>query len=315
MELDADGYSLTAVDVEHLERLLQLSAQAGRQFRVVRVGAWTTNAQPESGVRLRTGQEPSKAAASARLRARAGKRAAGADRVSRLMNETTERLTTAMTEAGFETSEPLDGRPAEVFQGKHLSLRNSWFTLPDSGVAGMTAAVVAESSRQGMGFRGKVWLGSAAAGEMARLVSQRGLSGDDQLQLVTFAHFDNPNDPNRMLFFFDESDYYVEMFMRYVRGPVAEWLAERDSLVKLLELARSGNPMQVLDQVNPDATRLRAVAVLGIENNEPNAVAALMRWYLGRTEFTPTDSVERAAVFDAALVQKYPAYARARAAM
>ncbi|MFC6010613.1 DUF6630 family protein [Nocardia lasii] len=314
LELDADGYGLTVVDVEHSERLMQLSAQSGRQLRLVRVGAWTNGAH-KSGQRLRTAQEPSTAAPSARLRARAVKRAAGADRVSRLMNDTAERLTAAMAEAGFEISEALDGQPAEVFQGKQVSLRNVWFTLPDSGVPGMTAAVVAKFSRRGLGFRGMAWLGSAAAGEMARLVSQRGLSGDDLLQLVTFAHFDNPNDSSRMLFFFDESDYDIEMFMRYVHGPVAEWLAERDSLEKLLELARSGNSMHVLDRVNPDATRLRAVAVLGLENNQPNAVAALMRWYLARTEFTPSDSAESAAVFDAALMQKYPAYAQARAVM
>ncbi|MEU0540113.1 hypothetical protein ABZ319_09600 [Nocardia sp. NPDC005978] len=40
MDLDADGYALTAINIGRLPYLLDLTAEAGRKFRVIRRGCW-----------------------------------------------------------------------------------------------------------------------------------------------------------------------------------------------------------------------------------------------------------------------------------
>ncbi|MEC3957600.1 hypothetical protein VMT65_31520 [Nocardia sp. CDC153] len=40
LEIDADGYALTAIHIDRLPFLLDLTAEAGRRFRVIRRGCW-----------------------------------------------------------------------------------------------------------------------------------------------------------------------------------------------------------------------------------------------------------------------------------
>ncbi|WP_327140648.1 hypothetical protein [Nocardia sp. NBC_01327] len=97
-----------------------------------------------------------------------------------------------------------------------------------------------------------------------------------------------------------------------VNGPVGEWFSQRDDLTKLLGLAKYARPRSV-DQVNPDAKRLRAAVILCLLNERFADAAGLMGWYLEAGRFSVFDSFERASAFDAALCERFPGYAQARA--
>lgn len=234
------------------------------------------------------------------------------------MNVMTERLTERMVSAGFSVSEPLDGSPAEEFRGRSPELRRLWFTPPDSGVAGLDSAIIARLTRETgrLCIQGRAWIGSPTLGDMAKSLHQRAFD-DAHMESVPFAYFDNPNDMSRELDIRSETslDYVADKFMAYVCGPATQWLSERDSLDKLFALAPMNNPRNIdlnaLGQApNPDATRLRGVAVLGVENGRPEATAALLKWYSARTKFHHWDSTEQVAAFDTALAQRFPTYAR-----
>ncbi|MFF2555457.1 hypothetical protein ACFVUS_30935 [Nocardia sp. NPDC058058] len=291
LELDADGYDLTVIDCARLEELLDLTAQAGRPFRVLRRQASAKSAP-----------KPTPQA-----------RATGA---ARLLDLVRDSLTEAMSQAGYSVSTPLNGQPVESFKGRQLRSRRLWFAAPEGEVVGMTPVIEAWIHRGSgqLAIRGTAWLASSAAGEMARSVSQQGLLGDDEVESVPFGYFDNRSDPSRAIYLSTETDldWCVGNFMNYVRGPVALWQDARDSMDKLFALAPTGNPLIARDPVNPDWTRLRAVAVLGIENGRPQASAELLQWYSKRPKFAPPDSAELVAVFDAALARRYPDYARHR---
>lgn len=286
-ELDADGWALIVVDTARVDELLELTARADTRFQVLRRGE----------------------------RARGGV-AATANRALRLMDLLTRRLSRAMVQDGYVvTPTPLNGEPAQLFEGTQLRARRLWFIAPAAEVAGMTAAIEAWLTRQGgqVSIRGSAWVGSVTAGEFLAAVSQQNLRGDDEFDSVPFGFFDNPQIPFRALALStdDDLDYIVDKFMTYVRGPAARWLAVRDSLDKLYDLAKTCDPMNSGDVINPEPTRLRAVAILGIENGRPDASAALLRWYSARRKFAPRDSAELVAAFDSALTQRYPAYGRA----
>ncbi|MFB7719490.1 hypothetical protein [Nocardia sp. NPDC056100] len=291
LELDADGYDLTTIDCARLEELLDLTTQAGRPFRVLR--------RPASA---KSTPKPTRQA-----------RATGA---ARLMDLLRDSLTESMLQAGYSVSAPLDDEPGESFKGQQLRSRRLWFSAPEGEIVGMTPAIVAWIHRGSgqLAIRGTAWLASSAAGDMARSVSQQGLRGDDEVESVSFGYFDNRHDPGRALYLSTETDldWCVGNFMNYVRGPVDLWQSARDSMDKLFALARTGNPRDARDPVNPDWTRLRAVAVLGIENGRSQASAELLQWYSKRPRFAPPDSAERVAAFDAVLAQRYPDYARYR---
>ncbi|WP_306363370.1 hypothetical protein [Nocardia sp. CC227C] len=149
-------------------------------------------------------------------------------------------------------------------------------------------------------------------GEIAEIVPQSGFR-NAEIDVATFGYFDDPNDVYCRLYVGSEAslDYMVSKFMDYVHGPAARWFDDRGSLDKPFSLATQGNPMRV-DTLNPDPTRLRGVATLGVANDRPEAVADLMQWYLSRSEFHHWDSFERVSAFDAVLASRYPSYARVR---
>ncbi|WP_330185020.1 hypothetical protein OHB26_16395 [Nocardia sp. NBC_01503] len=241
----------------------------------------------------------------------------GVSYTMQLMNLVTTRLTEAMVAAGFVESEPLDGRPAEEPATRNPQLRRLWFTLPDSGIRGMSGAIGARLTREPgrVGIQGQAWVGSAALGELAERLPPRALTGAE-FDSVPFGYFDDRFDPFRELYLGAEVDveYVVGKFMQYVQGPAAEWLGDRDSLAKLFDLARKPNMLDALDGVNPDPPRLRGAVLLNVLNGQPDLAASLMTWYLARDQFHHWDSTAQVVAFDLELAQQYPAYAQARGA-
>lgn len=57
---------------------------------------------------------------------------------------------------------------------------------------------------------------------------------------------------------------------------------------------------------------LRAAVALSVVNGQVEDVAALMQWYLRRNTFHNWDSADRGQGFDAAMIERFPAYAGAR---
>ncbi|MGY4101260.1 hypothetical protein ACW2Q0_17150 [Nocardia sp. R16R-3T] len=103
----------------------------------------------------------------------------------------------------------------------------------------------------------------------------------------------------------------VDRLVNCVRGPAEIWLAERNSLPKLIAPAPTPVP-GALDRVNPGAKRLRATAVLCLLNNQAAEAASLVEHYLMRNTFDWFDSRERVLAFDVALQDRFPDYRWAR---
>ncbi|MFJ9363144.1 hypothetical protein ACIRRA_01840 [Nocardia sp. NPDC101769] len=240
----------------------------------------------------------------------------------RLMRLVTARVTTDMTEAGYRAVPPLDDSAAEAFVDGKLKLRTLWFTVDDSLIPGMTTAITAELSRgRGLlGLAGNVWTGATALDELVQETPQRATdpswyyTNGALIESVPFSFFTTPNDLSRDIDIRAEASIGDAMneFLACLRGPAAWWLTDRDSLDKLFDIARTGNPRHILDTVNPDPRRLRGIAVLGVLNDRSAAVAELLAWYRERTEFYDTDSLDEITRFETALAQRYPSYARAR---
>ncbi|MFE2960626.1 hypothetical protein [Nocardia tengchongensis] len=104
----------------------------------------------------------------------------------------------------------------------------------------------------------------------------------------------------------------AERVLEGVNGPVGEWFSQRDDMTKLLGLARHPT-LPSVDQVNPNAKRLRATVILCLLNDRLVDGAGLMGWYLGTGRYSVFDSFERATAFDVALCERFPGYAEARA--
>ncbi|MFC9994588.1 hypothetical protein [Nocardia sp. NPDC127526] len=103
----------------------------------------------------------------------------------------------------------------------------------------------------------------------------------------------------------DRVDSAVEWFMDFVSGPAAEWFAGRDSIEKLVELAKTPNA-GTIDNISP--RRLRGIATLCVVNGRMDDAHSLMDWYIQRGKFNVLDSLERASAFDAALAMCFPTY-------
>ncbi|MGX1809367.1 hypothetical protein ACWIGI_26900 [Nocardia sp. NPDC055321] len=104
--------------------------------------------------------------------------------------------------------------------------------------------------------------------------------------------------------------------MRCLDGPVSEWFSQRDSLDKLIPLARHPRP-NLVNRPNPSphAKRLRATVILCVLDGRVTEAGGLMGWYLEGGQFSAVDSFDRATAFDAALCERFPGYAEARALM
>ncbi|MEV0711133.1 hypothetical protein [Nocardia aurea] len=101
----------------------------------------------------------------------------------------------------------------------------------------------------------------------------------------------------------------AEWFTGQVSDHVEGWLAERDSLDKLIVLARTPSP-RAPDNISPSV--FRRTVVLCIANGRFSDAAALMAWYLQRGKFNVMDSMEKTTAFDIALSEMFPVYAAAR---
>ncbi|WP_067852416.1 hypothetical protein [Nocardia shimofusensis] len=100
----------------------------------------------------------------------------------------------------------------------------------------------------------------------------------------------------------------ADWLMRKTAGPAVDWLADRDSITKLVEVART--PLSGGVSVRVDPMRFRAIVVLCILNGSFKEAAALMAEHLRRDySQVSMESRERAAAFDVYLHQSFPAYA------
>ncbi|MFJ9364435.1 hypothetical protein ACIRRA_08480 [Nocardia sp. NPDC101769] len=102
----------------------------------------------------------------------------------------------------------------------------------------------------------------------------------------------------------------VNRFMRYVNGPVDRWFGDRDTMHKLIDMARVSTARVIPENFPPP--RVRGTVLLSVVNNRTEDAAALMEWYLHRDHFNRLDSLRRASAFDAVLRHRFPDYAQAR---
>ncbi|WP_216911684.1 hypothetical protein [Nocardia noduli] len=182
------------------------------------------------------------------------------------------------------------------------------------------SARIAQRRDGGVVISGHTYLVSALIGEFARELSpeaQLDLEPIDRdfLDCVEHVGFGSLARPQNTALVFPVSDADglasgVGKFLRYVSGPVSKWFSERDSIDKLIGLARVPTPRTNPENIRPD--RLRGTVVLCLTQGRPGAAAALMHWYLERGRFNVMDSFERASAFDAALSERFPEYAAAR---
>ncbi|MGW4248249.1 DUF6630 family protein, partial [Nocardia sp. NPDC004722] len=233
LEIDADGYCLTAIDEKRLDTVLGLTAEAGHRFRVVRKGCWTARAAA------------SPATAAPAVPALTALDIEEVNHTLRLIDLMTERLAAAMIDAGFERCVPLDDGPTEHFRDGMVVTRDMWFSAESSlfpaTVTAVGASLVREPGR--IAVRGRAWLGSPAVAEFLRMGSPNA-RGAGLIESVPFGFFDDPRAMNRALYGESEAalDGLVTRFMAYVHGPATQWFADRDSLDKLFALAPTGNP-------------------------------------------------------------------------
>lgn len=302
LELDADGYSLTAIDVKRLDILLDLTAAAGRRFRVIRKGCWTA-------------PTPTPPAVSAPVVPTAAD-IEDMKHTVRLIDVVTERLTVAMSGIGFERCAPLDDGPAEHFRDGAVATRDLWFAAESSRfpatITAVSASLVREPGR--IAVRGRAWLESPAVAEFLRIGSPNA-HGAGLIESVPFGFFDDPRAMNRALHGESEAALgdLITRFMAYVHGPAIQWFADRDSLDKLFALARTGNPRSYHEPDSPDPVRLRATAILGVTNEHPGRTAELMHWYLhDHKRSARSVSSWDAPAFDDALAQRHNDYVGAR---
>ncbi len=125
--------------------------------------------------------------------------------------------------------------------------------------------------------------------------------------------FGSFQDPERMDFEYvvsgaDKISGAVEWFTQTVATPVEDWFEGRNSLDKLIELARTPTSSGT-GNINPRL--FRGTVALCLVNNRFRDAALLMDWYIERGKFNFLDSMERARCFAAALESRFPEYAEA----
>ncbi|MGQ4614550.1 hypothetical protein [Nocardia sp. R7R-8] len=242
--------------------------------------------------------------------------AVGAVRLTKMV---VGQLTEALAVEGFTPSEPLDSLGVAEPGVRNPSWVRAWFVAPDSGVPNMTMAVKATIQRNGhggVGIAASGWVVSSAVEGVLRDMPDEVLSkgGWDRnyMESVNFGYFERPLDPGEISVGGEPGvERAVGEFMRLLRGPVAEWFSRFDSPEKLVQGARTP-ATQSRDPENPHPVLLRAVAVLSVLNGRVRDAAILMEWYLRRDGFHKWDSIERASGFDAAMIERFPEYARMR---
>ncbi|MFE3025986.1 hypothetical protein [Nocardia tengchongensis] len=235
-----------------------------------------------------------------------------------------------LAEQGFAASPALDDGDSPDFAEESI-----WFTKSAPDVPGLTVAVDCLFSplKSWVGMRAYARLISAEVGEVVRALPESawvtdnypdsGGSGRGQIELTIFDDHirggwygpaDLGDEDNG---FGDEKDVpkAAEWVMECLRGPVGEWLSRRDSLPKLIDVAKHTESATIHYQPSPRAYRLRMIVILCVLNERPAAAADLIAWYLGGGRFDRFDSFERATAFDIALRERFPDYADARAGL
>ncbi|MFC9994587.1 hypothetical protein [Nocardia sp. NPDC127526] len=224
-----------------------------------------------------------------------------------------EELSSKLAERGLLLS-------ADLSQGDSL-----WFVGQVPAVPRLTMAVecLVETLKGRMGMAAYAHLMSVEVAEVTRSFplaarSKEWSDTDYDLSLVEMTAFNNYIKAGWYGVFDLDDEASVasaaEWVMQCVRGPVGEWFSQRDSLAKLVGLAKYPTPKSV-DQANPDAERLRATVILCALNGRLADAAGLMGWYLQAGRFSDFDSFERATAFDIALRQRFPGYRDARELM
>ncbi len=223
-----------------------------------------------------------------------------------------------MISEGYALSEPLDGYPSTEPDTPDPWWTRLWFNAADSGVPRTAAAVEVHVERHrdgGVMVSGSASLVSAEIDEIVRGLIGLAPTRSKTIDTISFGAFDDPPAPlaDFEVTHRDFIDEFLAYFMGHVCGGVAEWFARRGSLDVLLVTARQ--PATVEWDDNPDPVVVRATVVLCVLEGRVADAVDLMAWYLGRSEFHRDDSLEAASAFDAAVAQRFPAYAQARASI
>ncbi|MGW5106339.1 hypothetical protein [Nocardia sp. NPDC004123] len=216
------------------------------------------------------------------------------------------RLTKAMGAEGFTVCAPPERWPATG----RLLWTEFYFGPTSESIPRMTSTVDAHIERHrdgGLRLEGTARIGSPAVGEVMRDMPGDGLSYGD----INRGRFDlldaSPKPPVMSIEFDAELDVSVARYMEYIRGPVREWFAKRSTFPALLQTAHE--PTIAPWETNPDPTLLRGTVVLCVLDGRASEAASLMRWYLQRDQIHRWDSLEDASAFDAAMRERFPAYA------
>ncbi|MFE3758139.1 hypothetical protein ACFXO9_27870 [Nocardia tengchongensis] len=233
-----------------------------------------------------------------------------------------------LAEQDFAASPALDGGDSPDFEEESL-----WFARSAPAVPKLKIAVDCLFSplKTWVGMRAYARLISPEVGEVVRALPEsawltdnhpgRESSRHGQIELTIFDEYIRggwygPADlGDKDNGFGDDQDVAraAEWVMDCLRGPVGEWLSRRDSLPKLIDLAKHMEPEIVHHRPCPRAHRLRMIAILCALNERPADAADLVAWYLRGGRFDQFDSFERATAFDIALRERFPEYADARA--
>ncbi|WP_216918246.1 hypothetical protein [Nocardia noduli] len=158
-----------------------------------------------------------------------------------------------MTAQGYSVSVPLDNGPSVEPGVRVPSWRTVWFTYPERGIQGRTTAAVSATiaaSKQtgGVLIEGYAYLLSQAVEEVLRKVPDSALDSSyrpgntsahrNYLDMAGFGSLENPPKSDRTFHVvaLGVGDG-VERFMDGTRRGVVDFFAERDSLMKLVDLA------------------------------------------------------------------------------
>ncbi|MGX1810900.1 hypothetical protein ACWIGI_34710 [Nocardia sp. NPDC055321] len=233
-----------------------------------------------------------------------------------------------LAEQGFVLSPHLDGGDLPEFEDESI-----WFAR-SSPVPGLTIAVDCLFSpiKSWVGMSAYASLISIEVGEVVRGLAESawltdnypdfGGSGRGLLELTIFADHirggwhgpaDLGDQDNGLG---DETDVprAAQWVMSCLHGPVGEWLSHRDSLPKLIHLAKQIQPsIMVGYRPSPNAYLLRMIVIHCVLHEHAAEAADLMAWYLRGDLFDRFDSLERATAFDIALCERFPEYATSRA--
>ncbi len=234
-------------------------------------------------------------------------------------------ITAGMTAQGYSVSEPLDNQPSAEPGVRVPSWRTLWFTHAERGIQGRTTAAVsaivaASQQTGGVRIEGYAYLLSQALEEVLRGVPDTALDSSyrpgntyaqrNYVDMAGFGSLENPpkSDLTFHIVALGVGDG-VERFMDGTRRGVVDFFAERDSLMKLVDLALRERAQ---DRGWPAPSRFRGVVVLCLLEGRVDDAVGLMDRYLSWEKYKRSDSRDRVVAFDSVLCERFPDYALAR---